>query len=70
MTFPSPASSPPPGLPGEYERQLEHLIQLAGRPGWKAYAWHRAKELDADPSGLWRGLSEALKAAMTKIPDE
>ena len=37
---------------------------LAQREGWKAYVWHRAKELEANDSGLWIGLADALKAAV------
>lgn len=30
----------------KYRKQLEWLITMAKVPGWKAYAWGRAKELD------------------------
>ncbi len=66
MTCPSTASSSSPEALGAYERHLAHLIRMAGEPGWKAYAWHRAQELDADRSGMWRGIAEALKTAMTR----
>ena len=39
-------------------------------PGVKAYAWDQAKRMEQDPSGLWRGLSGALKSAMTKKADD
>ncbi len=58
-------SSAPPGTHGEFALTLEHLTTLAKDPGWKHYAWGRAKELDADRSGLFKGMAEALKAAMT-----
>ena len=48
-----------------YDRQLQHLIKLAMSPGWKAYAWSRAKELDGNQSGMYAGIAEALKKAMT-----
>lgn len=47
-----------------YQTQLAHLIKLARTPGWKEYTWHRAKELDADASGLHRGIAADLVAAM------
>jgi hypothetical protein len=50
----------------EYQAQLDHLISLARLPDWKAYAWRRAKELEADESGLFRGLPDSLTAAMSK----
>ena len=33
----------------------------------KAYAWWRAKELDADKSGQWTGIAEALKQEMLAL---
>lgn len=57
--------STPPEMHGAYTRQLDWLIELAQHPGWKAYAWARAKELDADQSGLFEGIAQDLKNAMT-----
>lgn len=57
-------SSPPPEKHGEYALQLAHLITMAKHPGMKAYAWARAKELDAS-GGIFAGIADALKAAMT-----
>ena len=48
----------------DYETQLAHLTNLAKTPGWKQYAWHRALQLEADETGLWLGIAEALKQAM------
>ena len=48
----------------DYETQLAHLTKLAKTPGFKLYAWHRALQLEADDTGLWRGIAEALKQAM------
>lgn len=47
-----------------YQDHLTHLITMASNPGFKAHAWHRAKELDADRSGLWRGIAADLERAM------
>ena len=47
-----------------YQDQLQHLIAMASQPGAKAHAWHRAKELDADQSGLWTGIAADLERAM------
>lgn len=49
----------------EYQAQLDHLLALAALPGWKHYAWGRAKKLDADQSGLFTGIAAALKSAAT-----
>ena len=64
MTCTDAGSSPSPDLHGAYQRQLDHLIAMAKVEGFKAHAWHRAKELDKDQSGLWTGIADALKAAM------
>lgn len=50
--------------PDPYALHLDHLKTLAAHPGWKAYAWNRAKDLAADPSGLWAGIDKDLAAAM------
>lgn len=49
-----------------FQRHLAHLIAMAKAPGWKAYAWQRAKELDADRSGLWTGIASALVTALER----
>lgn len=46
--------------------ELEHLLRLLAPPftaNWKAYCWHRAKELAADPelAGLPALLAQAMK---------
>lgn len=43
-----------------YDKMLAHLIAMAQQPGFKAHAWHRAKELDSDISGLCRGIKDDL----------
>ena len=49
-----------------YTQQLEHLTMLARSDlqGWKRYAWDRAKELEANSTGLWTGLCHDLTAAV------
>ena len=70
MTCDQEQSSRSPELHGVYMDQLEHLIRLASKPGWKAYAWARAKELDANSSGLWSGIADDLIAAMKSDADK
>lgn len=48
----------------EYQATLEHLIAMARDQGWRVYAWARAKELDADKSGLFSGIAADLTAAV------
>jgi hypothetical protein len=43
-----------------YAKMLAHLIAMAQQPGFKAHAWHRAKALDSDISGIYRGIKDDL----------
>ena len=47
-----------------YETQLAHLIKLAKTPGFKEYAWSRAKELERCETGMWAGIAQELKERM------
>ena len=47
-----------------YDKALAHLIKLAKTPGWKEYAWSRAKELESCKTGMWQGIAADLKQAM------
>ena len=48
-----------------YDRMLAHLVAMAKQPGFKAHAWHRAKALDSDISGMYRGIKNELMKIMT-----
>ena len=48
----------------EYEQTLAHLVRMALTQGWKDHAWYRAKELDAHPIGIWRGIANDLVKQM------
>lgn len=50
-----------------YRKSLDHLIWMAGLKGAKQYAWQRAKQLESDPTGLWRGITDDLTKAMNEI---
>lgn len=50
-----------------FDSQLSHLADMAIRPGWKRYAWDRAKQLAADESGLFSGIDKALTARMARM---
>ena len=49
---------------------LQHLVRMAKIPGAKAYAWTRAKQLDADPSGMFKGIADALINEMNRGENE
>jgi len=43
-----------------YKTNLNHLIWMAKIPGAKSHSWHRAKELENDPSELFTGIAQDL----------
>ena len=47
-----------------YLSTLQHLVKLASTNGWKAHAWHRAKELENHPLGIFKGISQELTQIM------
>jgi hypothetical protein len=51
-------------LESEFQTALEHLVMLAKNDGSKQHAWHRAKELDKQEHGMFRGIKEALLERM------
>lgn len=69
MTCEPTQSSAQPEPLGEYTHHLNHLIAMAKVEGFKAYAWKRAQAMDEDQSGLWTGIANDLKAAMTASTD-
>jgi pantothenate kinase-related protein Tda10 len=50
----------------EFDKQLDHLCQLAKDQSWKAYAWKRAQEMEAE-SPMWAGMADALVQRMTEM---
>lgn len=51
-------------LESEFQTALEHLVMLAKNDGWKQHAWHRAKELEKQEHGMYRGIKDALVERM------
>lgn len=43
---------------------VSHIAQLSKTPGWGAYARQWAKELEADRSGAFKGLIEAVRESL------
>lgn len=49
---------------------LDHLVNLAQTPGWKAYAWQAAKKYgEINPFDL-KGLQEELKQRMQQEKEQ
>ena len=61
-----------------YAQHLDWIVHLAKQRAWKAYAWAKAKEMDADQSGLFSGIADDVKKRMQEwnaaqkqqIPDQ
>lgn len=51
-----------------YETELKHLIRMASIPGFKAHAWHRAKELDK--VDIFQGIAQALVERMNAVKEQ
>jgi hypothetical protein len=51
-----------------YSRMLAHLVQLARHPGSVDHARHVTKTLEACESGLWTGLSAAIRQQLGPAP--
>lgn len=48
----------------DYDKHLEWLVAMAKTPGWKVYAWERAKAMARDESRLWSGIADDLVKRM------
>ena len=59
----------PETLQAHYQNTLDHLITMASTNGWKAYAWHRAMELENHYLGIYQGISQELTKKMKEIND-
>jgi hypothetical protein len=57
-------------LESEFQTALEHLVMLAKNDGFKAHAWHRAKELDKQEHGMFRGIKDALLERMKQDKEQ
>ena len=44
-----------------YREQLDWLVSMAMTPGWWQHSRLRARELEADESGLFAGIVEAVR---------
>lgn len=47
-----------------YADALNNLVMLANTPGWKEYAWGKARQLDSEPLGIYRGIKQDLVKIM------
>jgi hypothetical protein len=56
--------------PNYFARMVAHIAQLSKTPGWGAYARQWAKDLEADRSGVWTGLVEAVRASLKSSSDQ
>lgn len=50
----------------QYQKQLDHLVNLYADPGFTLYAKRRARDLEACSSRQWTGMVEAMKAEIAR----
>ena len=48
------------------EKQVQHLVDMALKRGWIAYAKARAVELENDQSGLFKGIVEEVRERLNE----
>ena len=51
------------------KKQVQHLVDMAQKRGWIAYAKARAQELENDQSGLFTGIVEEVRTRLTQMKD-
>jgi hypothetical protein len=50
-----------------FDQQVEHIAKMALQKGWIPYAKERAQELEDDPTGLWVGLTKAVRERLEEM---
>lgn len=53
-------------MQGYFEVMVCHITKLAMTPGWLAYARDFAAELDAEKSGAYAGIVEAVRVRIAE----
>jgi hypothetical protein len=51
----------------EYTTMVKHIARLAMTQGWLDYARARAKELEAEKSGTYKGIGEAVRLEIESL---
>ncbi len=51
-------------LDNAFPRMVAHLSRLAMTPGWKGQVAFTIAELEADQSGIWMGIRQAVNDAV------
>ena len=49
---------------------VDHIATLSKTPGWGAYARQWARDLEADQSGVWEGLIEAVRERLKSLSEQ
>lgn len=53
-----------------YQETLKYYVELAQKPGWKAYVWKEIQDMDIDHSGLFTGIKSDFLAEIEKAKNE
>jgi hypothetical protein len=53
--------------PNYFTDMVAEIARLSKVPGWKAWARQWAMDLDAEPSGAYKGLVEAVRESLKSL---
>ena len=56
--------------PNYFTDMVAEITRLSKVPGWKAWARQWAMNLDAEPSGAYKGLVEAVRESLKSSADQ
>jgi hypothetical protein len=56
--------------PNYFADTVQHIARLSKTPGWGAYARDWANHLEADKSGAYKGLVEAVRESLKSSDDQ
>jgi hypothetical protein len=56
--------------PNYFTAMVAEIARLSKVPGWKAWARRWAMDLDAEPSGAYKGLVEAVRESLKSSADQ
>lgn len=54
-------------LDNAFPRMVAHLAKLGTQPAWRPWVAHMITELEADQSGIWTGIRQAVNDAVKAV---
>lgn len=56
-------------LDNAFPRMVQRLVELGAQRAWRGQVAHMITELEADQSGIWKGLRQAVNEAEAAAKD-